>query len=315
MADIRQVAIVGAGLMGFGIAMEYALAGMEVRILTSRPETAPRALQNLRDSLAMLVKEGLLQEAAASQSQRRVRAAQDLADAVSDADLVVESAPERLELKQDLFRQMDVLCPAHTILATNTSALSITCIAAATNRPDRVVGTHYWNPPHLMPLVEVTYGEKTSEETVNAVCEVLERQGKTPIRVRKDVPGFVWNRLQNALMREWLWLLENGVVTCEELDLVAQKGLGRRLLTAGFCKAVDLGNLDVWAAVHGYMLKHISSSTEVSPVLTEKIAKGEFGVRTGKGFYTWSPEMVQEVKEERDRQLIQWLKEDRAGRP
>ncbi|MCL4534868.1 MAG: 3-hydroxyacyl-CoA dehydrogenase family protein [Bacteroidetes bacterium] len=309
---MKRVAVIGAGLMGSGIALEYALGGMEVRIITSRPETAARALETIREELALLVSEGLVEDAAARAAEGRVRAATGLADALADADLAVESAPEDLALKQKLFREIDALAPAHAILASNTSALSITAIASATGRPQQVVGTHYWNPPHLMPLVEVVSGERTAHDTVEQICAVLTGLGKTPIRVRKDVPGFVWNRLQNALLREAMWLLENGVVTPEELDIVGKKGLGRRLFTTGHCEAIDLGGLDTWAKVHEYMLNYISSSTEVSPVLKEKVARGELGAKTGKGFYTWTPERLREAREARNRQLIAWLREDRA---
>ncbi len=300
--------------MGYGIALEYALGGLEVAVLTSRPETAQRALDGVQEALALMDREGLITALQAEAALVRVRTAGDLADAVSEADLVVESVPEDLELKQQLFTDFDRLCSAETILATNSSALSITAIASATRRPEKVLGTHYWNPPHLMPLVEVTSGEKTAQATVDTVCDVLTGLGKTPIRVRKDVPGFVWNRLQNALLREAMWLVENGVVTPEELDLVGKQGLGRRLFTAGHCEAVDLGGLDTWATVHAYMLRYISSSTQVSPVLTDKVTRGELGAKTGQGFYAWPPERLRQAREARDRQLIAWLKEDRAKR-
>jgi 3-hydroxybutyryl-CoA dehydrogenase len=309
---IERMAMIGAGLMGHGIALEYAQGVQEVRILTSRPETAQRALEAVRAELELLTQEGLIDPDVATTAANRVRAASSMEDAVASVDLVVESVGENLELKSQLFRQMDQVAPAHAILASNTSALSITALGAVTNRPDKVVGTHYWNPPHMMPLVEVTSGEKTSLETVETMMALLRSIGKVPIHVHKDVPGFVWNRLQHALFREAMWLLNNGVVTPEELDLVAKLGLGRRLFTAGICEAADLGGVDVWTTVQDYMLHHISSSTEVSPLLTEKVARGEHGVKSGKGFYEWPPERLKEVREARDHQLIAWLKADRG---
>jgi 3-hydroxybutyryl-CoA dehydrogenase len=312
LAKIERVAMVGAGLMGHGIALEYAQGVQEVRLLTSRPETAQRAVEAVREELELLSREGLIDRQRAEEAAGRVKAANNIEDALGDADLAVESVAENLELKQKLFQHMDQVAPAHAILASNTSALSITSLGEMTKRPDRVVGTHYWNPPHMMPLVEVTSGQETSAETVETMCALLRSLGKTPIHVHKDVPGFVWNRLQHALFREAMWLLDNGVVTPEELDQVGKLGLGRRLFTAGFCEAADLGGVDVWATVQSYMLQHISSSTEVSPLLKEKVARGELGTKSGKGFYDWPPERLQRVKEARDKQLIAWLKADKG---
>jgi 3-hydroxybutyryl-CoA dehydrogenase len=314
VGNIERVAMVGAGRMGHGIALEYALGGEEVRLLTSRPETAQRAREAVREELELLAGEGLITTADAQMAAARVHPSVNMEEAVRDADLVVESVSEDLELKLRLFHEIDQLAPAHALIASNTSALSITTLGAATRRPEQVVGTHYWNPPHMMPLVEVTSGENTAADTVETVCALLRRLGKTPIHVNKDVPGFVWNRLQHALFREAMWLLSNGVVTPEELDLVGKLGLGRRLFTAGFCEAADLGGIDVWTTVQSYMLEHISSSIEVSPLLTEMVARGDLGSKTGRGFYEWPAERLQQVRKARDKQLIAWLKVDKDAR-
>jgi 3-hydroxyacyl-CoA dehydrogenase len=207
---IERAAVVGAGLMGTGIAQVFAEGGVAVTLCSRRRETLDRALGRIATNQAEMREAGLTVEAAAL---GRIRLTSDLAEAVRDAEFVSENVPEDLALKRAVFGALGRLAPREAILATNTSGLSITRIAAATAHPERVVGFHWLNPPHLMLPVEVNRGERTSEATMEATCAVTRRIGRYPIRVERDVPGFLWNRLQLALLREALHVVEHGIAS------------------------------------------------------------------------------------------------------
>ena len=308
---VLNIAVVGAGIMGHGVAQEYATAGFNVSIY-ALPRARPHVVARMETNLALLVRDGLVTAEQARAAVVRVKVPETMAEAASEADFVVEAVVENLAVKQDVFRELDAICPAHAILATNTSGISITAIASATGRPDKVVGTHYWNPPYLMPLVEVIRGKDTSDDTVATTRALLERVGKTPIVVRKDVPGFLWNRLQFALLREASWLVENGICSVEDVDLVVQKGLGRRLSLMGPFETADFGGLDTFAAIAGYLWKELSCETEPRLVL-ERTEKGDLGVKSGHGFYDWPEDKARAHRERRDSGLARLLLEDKQG--
>lgn len=308
--DIQKVAVIGGGLMGSGIALEYAVAGLEVSIVDATPELAKRSIDNIASKLDSLVSKGLLDEAQRKQGLENISAADSLDEAVVPADLTVECVLEKLDLKQEIFSHLEASCKADTILATNTSGISITHIGSGLQTAHRVVGTHYWNPPYLLPLVEVIAGERTSSETVATMRELLQRIGKIPIIVKKEVPGFCWNRLQFALLRECLHLVEQGVVSVEDIDLVVKKGLGRRLSLIGPFETADIGGLDTFLSVGEYLFPELSCQKQPPSLFADKIRRGELGVKSGKGFYSWSQDKVENTLNLRDAKLIQLLKED-----
>jgi 3-hydroxybutyryl-CoA dehydrogenase len=307
----ERVAVVGAGLMGRGIGMEYALAGSQVALFNSTAMSGQRALERARVDLSWLIDMGAIEPAAAESAAARLRVASDLADAVSETDLIVESLPEKLDSKRELFSALDALAPPSAILASNTSTFPITRLAESLSHPHRVIGTHYLNPPFLMPPVEVIPGEKTSNETVLRVEEKLRAMGKAPLLVRREVPGFIWNRLQAALLREALWLVESGVARPEDVDLAMSKGLGRRYSLIGFFNAVDLGGIPTWLAVARGLFPEISAQSEPGPLLPSLLAQGRTGAESGAGIYDWPPERLSAVRGRRDRLLIEWLERDR----
>lgn len=309
--DIQEVAVVGAGLMGGGIALDYALGGLAVSIVGRGPESGERALSTIGSRLHFLVEQGLISEEQRQRAASRLRAASSLEQAVCRADLVVESVPEDMALKREVFSRLESLCKRDAILATNTSGISITRIGLSLRTAHRLVGTHYWNPPYLMPLVEVTAGEKTSPRTVAAVKALLERAGKIPIIVKKDIPGFIWNRLQFALLRECLHLVEQGAASVEDIDLVVRKGLGRRLSLIGPFETADLGGLDVYFSICEYLFPELGCDAVVPGFFADKVRQGELGVKSGKGFYEWSRDKARQTVELRDRRLGNLLREDR----
>ncbi len=309
----RHVAIVGAGLMGRGIGIEYALGGSEVALLASSAASSARALERAAEELHWLVQAGAVPATVMEGARGRLRAARDLQDAAAEAELVVESIPEQVELKQEVFEALDQMTRPSTVLASNTSGIPITALAARARHPERILGTHYWNPPHLMPLVELVRGERTSEETLQRVEQALRQLGKRTIRVRREVPGFIWNRLQMALLREALWLVENGVATPEEIDLSVRMGLGRRYSGIGLFEAVDLGGLASWHSVASRLFPELSTVTAPGPFLTGLHQAGRLGVEAGAGVYDWPASRAQEVRARRTAHLLEWLRRDRAA--
>lgn len=261
--------MIGAGLMGHGIALELAAHGYDVRLYDSNPGQLSRAEERVSDSLRLLQESGNLtaeQVAAADQNLRRFG---DLAEAVAGVELVIEAVFENLALKQAIFRELDALAPGEAILASNTSSYMPSSLAAITGRPDRVIVTHYFNPAHLLPLVEIVPGPETSAATIDAVRHLYESIHKSPVVLNREILGFVGNRLQAALLREGLALVEAGVASPADIDTIIRTGFGRRLALAGIFEVRDLSGWDVSVTVHEELVPAISASAEVPPVLYE----------------------------------------------
>ena len=281
--------------MGHGIAIEFALAGYDVRLQSRSEESLDRARGMIRDSLERLHSLGRVSEQQAETAPSLVRMSTDLAEVVEDADLVIESIYEDIDAKSKLFGQLDKLCPDRTILASNTSSFLPSRLAAATARPDKVINAHFLNPPFLVPLVEVVPTEETSEETTGAVMELLTSLGKQPILVEREAPGFVASRLQMALLREALWLVENKVASAEDVDIAISAGLGRRWATAGVLHVLEVAGWDLISRVASDVFPHLSNTDDPS-LLHDMVERGDSGVKAGKGFYDWTPEKAEELR-------------------
>jgi 3-hydroxybutyryl-CoA dehydrogenase len=241
--------------------------------------------------------------------------ADDLDAAVADTDLVIESAPEDLAFKQDLFEHMDRVARPDTVLASNTSCLSISAIASRCTRPERVLTTHFWNPPHLMPLVEVVRGERTSPDIATSVRDLLTRCGKTAVLVKKDTPGQLGNRLQMALVREAMHIVQEGIAGVDEVDLAAKRGFGLRLPVYGIFEHQDLVGLDMGGAIVEYVSKDLYNEPCAPQIVRDLQASGHLGAKTGKGFYDWSKKDPNEVRSLRDQFLLEFLRSRFATRP
>ncbi len=305
IGEIQNVAVVGAGLMGHGIALEFALAGCRVGLHDLTDEILRKAMDRIRESLRVLVDAGLIDEASAEQALQRVDTSTELEAVSSQADIVIEAMAENIHQKRQVFQELDRFCPRRTILASNSSSFAPGKMAEVTGRPDRVVGTHYFNPPFLIPLVEIIRARETSDETVALVHELMTRVGKSPVIVQKEVPGFIANRLQAALIREALALVESGVATPQDVDRVITTSIGRRWAVAGVFEVTEIAGLDLKRAILSELLPAISSSPEVPAVLTEKVDRGEIGVKSGKGFYEWTPESAAALRARIARALIE----------
>jgi 3-hydroxybutyryl-CoA dehydrogenase len=259
-----------------------------------------------------MAEQGLAEASGIDAVIARIRTTGDLEEGTRGADFVVEAVSENLTLKQEIFRRLDALCPPEVVLATNTSVISITEIAREATHQERIVGTHFWNPPNLVPLVEVVPGERTSPRSVEIAYSLLLALGKHPVRVKRDVPGFVGNRLQHALWREAVSIVERGIADADVVDEVVKFGFGMRLPVLGPLENAELVGLDLTFAIHDYILKHLESSPKPSPLLTEKVEKGELGFKSGVGFRQWSPEKMEEVRTTLETHLFRWLREHRT---
>ena len=275
-----RIAVIGAGLMGHGIAQVFALAGHKVTIT----DTFAKNLETVKTRISANLKD-LGDDPSAVD---RVTPQADLAVAVRDADYVVEAVLEDLPLKQKLFAEIERHVRADAILASNTSVIPITAIMQGLSRRERAVGTHWWNPPFLVPLVEVIETQWTSPQTVGFTMELHQRAGKKPAHVKKDVPGFIGNRLQHALWREAISLVENGICDAETVDAVIKASFGRRIAVLGPLENADLVGTDLTLAIHDTVLPAIDSRPGSSPYLKKLVADGKLGFKSGEGFRKWS---------------------------
>jgi 3-hydroxybutyryl-CoA dehydrogenase len=280
--DKAKIAVIGAGLMGHGIAQVFALAGHEVKITDS-------VLGNL-DSVVARIAANLRDLGDDERAAARVEPSVDLTEAVHDADYVVEAVSENLALKQKLFAEIELRVHPTTILASNTSVIPITAIMQGLIRKERAIGTHWWNPPFLIPLVEVIETQWTSPQTVAWTMELHKAAGKKPAHVKKDVPGFIGNRLQHALWREAISLVEQGICDAETVDDVVKASFGRRLAVLGPIENADQVGTDLTLAIHENVLPAIDSRPGASPYLKKLVADGKLGFKSGEGFRKWTPE-------------------------
>lgn len=301
--SVRRVAVVGAGLMGHGIAQEFAVAGYEVSLTDTNREVLAAAPERIRSNLRSLVELGIVDAAAAAGAPERIRTTGDLAAAVAEADVVIEAASEDLALKQRLFGEIERLCRPDTILASNSSSFMPSEINTQVTRRGRMLVAHYFNPPYLLPIVEIVRGPDTDEECVATMHELLARAGKHPAVVQKEARGFVGNRLQLALFREALSIVEEGIATVEDVDTVVRYGFGRRLAAAGPFEIADAAGADLWAEVATNLWPHISAMTEVPTFYREMLARGEAGMKSGQGFHHWPNESADAVRDRIARSL------------
>jgi 3-hydroxybutyryl-CoA dehydrogenase len=296
-----RIAVVGAGLMGHGIAQVFALAGHQVAItdaIAANLDTVKsRITSNLRD---------LGDDPAAVE---RVTPQADLAAAVRDADYVVEAVSEDLPLKQKLFAEIEAHVRPDTVLASNTSVIPITSIMQNLGRRERALGTHWWNPPFLVPLVEVIETQWTTPQVVEWTVALHAAAGKKPAHVKKDVPGFIGNRLQHALWREAVSLVENGICDAETVDTVIKAAFGRRLPVLGPLENADMVGTDLTLAIHKTVLPAIESRPGPSPYLEKLVADGKLGFKSGEGFRTWTPEQQAALRSK----VVQHLKKARES--
>ncbi|SDC55779.1 3-hydroxyacyl-CoA dehydrogenase/enoyl-CoA hydratase family protein [Natrinema hispanicum] len=284
LEDINTIAVLGAGNMGHGIAEVAAIAGYDVRMRDINDEFVQNGYEQIEWSLGKLAENDQLTEEAADAALERVTPLVDMEEAVADADVVIEAVPEQMEIKKEVYTDLEAVAPDRAIFATNTSSLSITDLSEVTERPERFCGMHFFNPPIRMDLVEVISGAHTADETLDVVEDLADDLGKTPVRVRKDVPGFIVNRILVPLMNEAAWLVEDDVATIEEVDATTKFDIG---LPMGSFELADYVGIDVGYHVLEYMHEVAGERYEPCPLLESKVESEEFGQKSGQGFYDY----------------------------
>ncbi|OAT79329.1 3-hydroxyacyl-CoA dehydrogenase NAD-binding domain-containing protein [Desulfotomaculum copahuensis] len=307
MSKIKTVAVVGAGTMGRYIAQAVLEYFLRVNLIDISEKVLDSACQMIRDGLFKRVESGKMSMSKVDNAFDCLGVFLNLEEGVFDADLVIEAVSENLPLKKEMFKKLDGICPPSTILATNTSGIPITSIARITNYRERVVGTHFYNPAHLIPLVEVVRSDYTEKKVVEEVMSFLRSLGKKPILVNKDIPGFIGNRLQHAITREALSLLQNGVASARDIDDVVRYTLGLRFAHTGPLEQRDLNGLDVHLSIAEYLYPTLEDSKEPLTLLKEKVAEGKLGLKTGHGIYDWSNYRDEDIVSKKNRQLVRML--------
>ncbi len=309
--NIKNIAVIGAGLMGHGIAQEFACAGYRVHLHDITEQQLNNARVQIGKNLTLLAENAVIKEISISATLQRIHTTTDLTAAAKTADFVVEAVSENLPLKQQIFEELDSLCQPHTILASNTTALMPSQIGVNTKRTDKILNTHYFNPPYLIPLVELIRSPDTSDETVSMTFDILTAIGKTPAIIDKEALGFVGPRLQAALIREAFAIVEQGIASAETVDLVVRNSFGRRLSVAGPFEVFELAGWDLVLAAFEELYKDLNSSPDINPLLREMVESGKLGVKSGEGFYQWTDERQQALRNRMSQALIRAIQHDK----
>ncbi len=307
---ITNIAVIGAGLMGHGIAQEFACAGYRVQLHDITEEKLNNARVQIGKNLTLLAENDVIEKTSIPETKQRILTTVNLDVAVETADFVVEAVSENLPLKQQIFAELDTLCQPHTILASNTTALMPSQIGANTKRADKILNTHYFNPPYLIPLVELIRSPDTSDETVSVTFDLLTSIGKTPAIIEKEALGFVGPRLQAALIREAFAIVEQGIASAETVDLVVRNSFGRRLSVAGPFEVFELAGWDLVLDAFEELYKDLNSSSDINPLLKKMVESDKLGVKSGEGFYQWSEERQQALRNRMSQALIHAIQQD-----
>ena len=302
--EIERVAVVGAGLMGHGIAQEWAQAGYRVRCTDASRAVLDAAPDRIRQNYSLLENAEAAAPGQAGRTLANLSLHADLEGCVQDADLVIEAMAEDLAAKRALFERLDALCPPHAILASNSSSFMPGQLAPSTRRPEKVLGAHYFNPPYLVPLVELIRGPDIGDEAVATLERLLKGMDKTPVVVQKEMPGFIANRFQAALLREALSLVEQGVASPQDIDRVIRGSVGRRWSVAGVFEITEAAGLDLKLKIMEELVPSLESTGRVSDLLRDRVAAGKLGMKTGEGFYAWDGDEAQKTRERIARALI-----------
>jgi 5-formyl-3-hydroxy-2-methylpyridine 4-carboxylic acid 5-dehydrogenase len=297
---MKRVAIIGTGTMGPGMAATLARGGLDVGCFDTLEAARDRVPAEVETAFAVLDRIG----GPAATERGTVTVHDDLGSAVTGSDLVIEAVPESAEIKAKVFADLDRLAPASAILASNTSGIPITKLGESVADPSRVVGMHWSNPPHVIPVIEVIAGARTSPEVVERLRATISDLGLVPVRVQRDVPGFVENRVLYAIMRECLALVDDGVISAEELDTCVKWGIGFKLAVIPPLQLLDVAGLDIYNAVGSYLNQDLNARRDVSETITSRVQRGELGMKTGSGLFSYTPDQAQSLRQERAARLV-----------
>ncbi|MDQ0220845.1 3-hydroxyacyl-CoA dehydrogenase family protein [Peribacillus cavernae] len=302
---IKQITVIGSGVMGSGIAQSFAVGGYSVVVNDIKPEYLSRAEGLISDNLSLLEKEGVLTEQEKQNAHSAITYTCDLAKAVREADFIVEAIPEVIEMKWRLYQELERLMKQEAVLASNTSTFPISRLAEKTPIAQRMIITHFFNPAHLVPLVEIVKHDLTKPEVVEETLDLIRSIGKSPTLLKKEIPGFVANRLQTALMREAFYLLKEGVASAEDIDTAVTAGPGFRWAFTGPIEIADFGGLDTWKRVFDNVAPDLDQSIEAPALIRDFVEQGKLGTKSGEGIYNYETISVSQKLNERDRHYIQ----------
>lgn len=308
MGSIQQVAVIGLGTMGHGIAQTFAIAGCQVRGYDDFAAARTSLHDRVRNNLLTFVEAGIFDAEQIEPTLSRITVHDSEAEAVHDAQFITEAIREEIVAKQELFARLESLVSDEAILASNSSTFPISQSGKLLRRPERAIVTHWFNPPHIVPAVEVVGGPATSEATIQSTLEFLRRAGKLAIRINQELPGFLVNRVQIAVMREVWDLLDRGVASAEDIDAAIRGSMGFRLAVLGPLRVHDFGGLDIQDAVYRNLITEIASGTEVPAIVREIVGRGDYGFKTGRGFYDYSGDAGTEAQAARDQGYLAVLK-------
>lgn len=305
--NIKKIGIAGAGTMGSGIAQIFGRKGYKVVITDISEEVLNKSKRLVEIFNSTLIEEKIITEEEAQRAVDNISFSTDKS-VFADADLIIEAIIEKMDIKQDFWKEVEEIAKDDAILATNTSGLSIVEISKKVEKRERFVGMHFWNPPHIIPLVEVIKGDSTSDETVDVLVELIKIIDKEPVVVQKDAPGFIGNRLQFAVFREALNIVEEGIATPEDVDRAMKYGPGFRYPIIGPLQTADLGGLDTFYYISSYLFNALSDVKEPQDILKRLMDSGELGVKSKKGFYDYSDGKDEEAIKNRDRMFFKMLR-------
>ena len=295
--NVKKIGIVGAGLMGHGIALQFALKGYDVMLNDLEEGQLEQARSSISINLKILQDLDMANDQDITSVPNRIHTSTSLEESMAEVDFVIEAVFEDLPLKLRVFEELDRHCPQRTILTSNTSSFMTSQLVPATNRPDKVLVANWWNPPYLLPLIEVVKGPDTSDNSLKLTTDLFTNIGKTPVVLQKESLGFIGNRMQFALLREALSIVSDGIATPEDIDKVVTNSFGRRLSVAGPLEVFDVAGWDTIIHIVDQLFPNIESSGKTPKILTDLVQKGNYGVKSGQGFYQWDEESVKKLRE------------------
>jgi len=307
---IQKISVLGAGTMGHGIALNFALYGYKVNLYEKVESVRKSVMDKIEAGLVLLVEEEYIKKDKINETLSNITLHSNLHDSVRDADYVVEATPENMELKQNLFEEIDRYCPKHTIFATNTSSLPLKEMMSklSEERRERTMVCHWYNPAYILPIVELSFFGNMSEELFNEVYELHVNSGKKPVKVLKDIPGLIANRMLHALAREIFTLIEMEAASPEDIDTALKFGPGFRSATTGMLEVADMGGLDIWCTVQDNLFSTLNNSDKACDFMRKKVNEGKLGLKTGEGFFKYSDEIKKQAQKDFYKRLITQLK-------
>ncbi len=313
LSNVFEILVLGTGNMGPGIALQFARSGYNTTIWGRNESSAEKGLRHMKEYLADLNREGILSESEVEHILQSVSISHNLEVACENADFVVEALSEDLELKQDIFKELDQHTQGKTILASSTSTLHPSSINEKMQKKDRMIVAHFWNPAYLAPLVEVCGSPDTSENTKQVTLELLSEIGNEPVLMKKEILGFIGNRLMHAMNREAISLVEHGVVSAEDVDKVINTSFGPRFANLGLLEYLDASGLDLIKSIQGYLYGDLDTTSGVMKYVEEKVDGGELGAKSGRGFFDWSERSLEDIRYKRDIEFVRRQKRKQSN--